>query len=68
MEPRPVRRRDVGGLVFGAIVLLFGIYFLLRQTLGFDLPDLEWNQIWPILLIGLGGVIVYDNWMRRRDS
>jgi uncharacterized membrane protein len=68
MEPRSLRRREVGGLVFGAIVLLFGIYFLFRETLGVDLPELDWDQIWPILLIALGGVIVYENWVRRRES
>jgi len=69
MEPRGIRRRrDVGGLVFGGVVLVVGLYYLMRQTLGFDLPELEWDNLWPVLLILLGGVILYENWFRRRDA
>lgn len=45
---------DVGGLIFGAILLLVGGYYLLVNTFGFDLPELNWDMIWPIALIGLG--------------
>jgi LiaI-LiaF-like transmembrane region len=69
MEPRGLRRRhDIGGLVFGGILLLVGIYYLLRQTLGFDLPELSWDELWPLLLILLGGVVLYENWFKRRDA
>jgi uncharacterized integral membrane protein len=53
------RRLDVGGIVFGAILLLVGGYFLLRNTFGFEIPDLDWDMIWPLLIIALGiGVLV----------
>jgi LiaI-LiaF-like transmembrane region len=68
VEPhRQRRRRDTGGLIFGGILLLVGIYYLLQQTLGFDLPDLDWDQLWPILLIILGGGILWSAWSRRRE-
>jgi hypothetical protein len=66
MDTRRARRRDLGGVIFGGILLVVGIYYLFQQTLGFDIPDLNWNQIWPILLVILGVVIVYENWSRRR--
>jgi hypothetical protein len=55
-------RRDlnVGGLIFGAILLLVGIYYLLRNTIGFDLPELNWDIIWPIIVIAIGLGIVYS--------
>ena len=58
MEPRVHRRRDVGGLVFGGILLAVGIYYLLQRTLGLDIPDLDWDQIWPIAVIVLGISVV----------
>jgi drug/metabolite transporter (DMT)-like permease len=69
MEPRDLhRRRDVGGLVFGAILLVVGIYYLLRQSLGFNLPDLNWDQLWPVFLMALGAVVLYGAWSRRSDA
>ena len=52
------RRSDVGGLVFGVILLLVGGYYLLTKTFGLDLPDLDWGGLWPILVIGLGVIVL----------
>jgi hypothetical protein len=69
MDGRGVhRRRDVGGLVFGGILLAVGIYYLLQRTLGIDIPELNWDQLWPLALILLGGAVLYGNWTRRTDT
>ena len=52
------RRVDIGALIFGAILLLVGGYYLLVNTFGVTLPELDWDQIWPIALIGLGLAVV----------
>ena len=62
------RRRDAGGLIFGGILLIVGIYYLFQRTLGLDIPDLEWEQVWPVAVILLGGVIIYNNWTRRSGA
>lgn len=49
---------DVGALVFGAILLLVGGYYLLVNTFGVQLPELNWDQIWPLAIIGLGILVV----------
>lgn len=51
-------RVDVGALILGAILLLVGGYYLLVNTFGINLPDLDWDQIWPIALIVLGVAVV----------
>lgn len=51
-------RVDVGALIFGAILLAVGGYYLLVNTFGIQLPELDWDQIWPIALILLGVAIV----------
>lgn len=53
------RRFDVGAVVLGAIILFAGAYYFLRNTLGFNLDELDWDPIWPILVIVLGGSILY---------
>jgi uncharacterized integral membrane protein len=52
------RRIDVGALVFGAILLVVGAYYLLENTFGFNLPEINWDQVWPILVIVLGASVV----------
>ena len=45
-------------LVFGVILLALGAWFFATRTLGLDLPDLDWGQLWPLFLIGIGAWIV----------
>ena len=52
------RKVDVGALIFGAVLLLVGGYYLLVNTFGVKLPDLDWDQIWPIAVIVLGISVV----------
>jgi len=52
------RKVDVGALIFGAILLLVGGYYLLVNTFGVQLPDLNWDMIWPIAVIALGLAVV----------
>lgn len=51
------RRRDdgrIGSIVFGLILVALGVWFFIEQTLGFDLPELRWDELWPLILIAIG--------------
>jgi Domain of unknown function (DUF5668) len=61
-------RSDLGGLILGAVVLFAGIYYLLRNTLGFDLDELDWEPIWPVIVIALGVAILYGALVRSRSD
>ncbi len=52
-EPRS-RWLDVGWLIAGAIILFVGAYYVIRNTLGFNLPELNGEAIWPLAVIALG--------------
>lgn len=43
-----------GGLVFGAILILVGAWFLVREYV----PDLDLDLVWPVAVIVLGGLLV----------
>jgi hypothetical protein len=58
---------DLGGVVFGVIVLAVGLYYFAQKTLGWDIPDLNWDQLWPLAVIALGVGIALSA-MRRRGS
>jgi uncharacterized RDD family membrane protein YckC len=63
-RPPPADHGRNASLIFGVIIVLVGVWFFASSTLGLDLPDIEWSQLWPLILIGVGAWIVYGA-MRR---
>jgi phage shock protein C len=52
---RPERRDDGrGALVFGALLIVVGAWFLLRKAI----PGLDLDNWWPVFLIGIGVVLL----------
>ena len=64
MEQPPYRpRRTQGGtLVWGALVVLVGVYFLLKETFQLDVPDI--GRLWPVGVILLGVWFVWEGMTR----
>jgi hypothetical protein len=63
----PRRHRSRGGsIIFGVILLVLGLWFFASQTLGIALPRLRWDEIWPILLIGIGAWVLVGSMGWRR--
>ena len=58
-QPPRQRGRNVASIVVGLVFLAIGIWYFLDTTLGLTMPDIEWDNIWPIILIIIGGVIVF---------
>lgn len=56
---------DLAGRLWGVVLLAFGIWFLLDVTLRMDLPAVAWDQLWPVVLIVLGGFVVLRGMARR---
>ena len=53
-----------GALIVGLILIGAGLWFLLREYL----PAFDWGMVWPIILIGIGGLILVTSSRRRGDS
>jgi hypothetical protein len=65
-DPERWRRAgDISSLVWGIILVAVGGWFFVEQTLGYDLPNIEWGTVWPIVLIVLGGWVVIRAMSRR---
>jgi phage shock protein C len=58
-EARPQPAPGQAALVFGAVLLLVGVASLVNEWF-----QVDWNQIWPVVLIGLGAVILAVGWRR----
>lgn len=63
-EPPPAERREGrAGVVVGAGLVLLGAWFLVREYL----PPINWNLVWPVILIGVGALILITSARRRTD-
>jgi hypothetical protein len=64
---RPPRARgsNTPSIVIGLILVAIGAWYFLDQTLGLDMPRINWRDFWPVILIVLGGVIVFRSVGRR---
>jgi len=51
---RTRRTTGGGGLVFGAILILVGAYFLVREYV----PAIDLDVVWPVAVIVIGGLLV----------
>ena len=54
---RAERRQNadpIAGLVFGAILVLLGVYFLLQLYV----PSLDLGRFWPVIIIGIGVLLI----------
>ena len=52
---------DRTALILGGGLILIGLWFLLREYL----PDVQWDLVWPLLLVAAGGVILVAASRRR---
>lgn len=48
----------VGALVGGFLVVAVGVYFLLRNAFGYAIPDINWDLVWPVVVIVTGLAIL----------
>ena len=61
-------KRDEGrwpAVIFGLILLAVGLWFFAEVTLGIDLPRIRWGQLWPLILIGIGALILFGSRLGR---
>ena len=51
-------------ILFGLVFLGLGLWFFAEQTLGYELPDIQWSQVWPVFLIVVGLWVVLGSTRR----
>ena len=65
---RETLHQSGGRLIIGLLFLFVGGYYLLRNTLGFDLGELDSEAIWPVIVVALGAWILYRGLETRREA
>ncbi len=67
VDQRPDRRRrgQGGSLVWGTILALVGVYFLLKETFEVNIPDI--GRFWPVAVILDGIWFVWEGMTRSRS-
>jgi hypothetical protein len=64
---RPPRERDsnIAAIVVGLVLVAIGGWYFLEQTLGIQMPRISWRDVWPVILIVLGVVVIIRSQTRR---
>jgi hypothetical protein len=64
---RPPRDREsnLASIVVGLVLLGLGVWYLLDHTFDFVMPRIDWGDLWPIILIAIGGIVIYQSVRRR---
>jgi hypothetical protein len=56
---------DTAARVWGLVLLAVGLWFFAAFTLRINLPTVAWADLWPLILILFGGLIVVRGLARR---
>ncbi|HEX9007114.1 MAG TPA: DUF5668 domain-containing protein [Bacteroidota bacterium] len=62
---RLVQPSTPGGRVWGAVVTALGVIFLLNSL---NITELRFHDVWPVLLVVIGGAIIWGNSTRKREA
>ncbi|OGO55038.1 MAG: hypothetical protein A2V84_03765 [Chloroflexi bacterium RBG_16_70_13] len=65
-SPAVKETADLAGRLWGLVLLALGLWFLADVTLDMALPNVRWNELWPVILILIGGFVVLRGMARRR--
>ena len=65
-DPAMAGAADTVTRVWGLIVLAIGLWFFADFTLGLDMPDVAWRDLWPLVLIVLGLAVIARGMASRR--
>jgi len=61
--PDTPKRRSNAGVIFGAVLIIIGGLFLLDQ---FNIiPDIDFDDLWPVILIAIGCIIIFARGKRK---
>jgi hypothetical protein len=55
----------VASIVVGLILVGIGVWYFAEQTLGIRMPRIAWRDVWPVVLILLGVVVIVRSLSRR---
>ena len=64
-NPAVKETADLAGRLWGLVLLGFGLWFFADVTLKLDLPSVRWSELWPVILIVIGGFVVLRGLARR---
>jgi hypothetical protein len=60
------RAVDTGTVIWGLILIAVGGWFFADHTLGLDMPAIDWGDLWPVILLVIGGAVILQGLGRRQ--
>jgi hypothetical protein len=65
-DPAVVAAGTWASRAWGLVLIVIGLWLFAQVTLGLDLPEVDWNLVWPVGLMLVGGFVVVSALARRR--
>ncbi len=63
-----LKRLDTPGIIFGMVLVFAGAYYVLRNSFGLPLNDINWDLVWPFIVVALGGSVLFKSVIHPRES
>jgi len=58
IRPPDAEGPRLGSIIVGLVILGVGLWYFADRTLGLELPRIEADQLWPIVVIALGAWLI----------
>ena len=59
----------VASLGIGLLIAGVGVYYILRNTFGITMPQIDWDLVWPVIVLFIGlAILSHGLGLRGRDS
>lgn len=58
-RPPHSQEGNAATVLVGLVLLVIGVWYFLDQTLGLEMPRVRWADLWPLILIFIGGAMLF---------
>jgi hypothetical protein len=62
-----LKHLDTPALILGIVLLGTGLFYMLRNTFGLQLGEINWDGVWPFVVIAFGGSILFKTVTQQQE-
>ncbi len=63
-----LKHLDAPAIIFGIALLATGLFYVLRNTFGLPLGEINWDAVWPFIVLAIGGSMLFKAMAQPREA